>query len=836
MNIAIVTPSPIPFVIGGAEKLFWGLLNAINQLTTHNAELIKIPCSGNHFWGIIEGAYRFSQLNLDHFDLIITTKDPAWLISHPNHMVYMQHKCRGVYDLYHKTGHPVDFTSNHRELERLYNMLRTSPSRAMLPFFFQELFRLKDIAGELEPLTFAFPGPLTRAIIHWLDKAALTPDQIRYWRAISRNVALREGYFPKNADMSTLDVKVIHHPTDLCGLHTGDYRHIFTASRLEGLKRIDLLIKAFNALPEKLRSSVEFHIAGTGGQQEALQKLASDTSQIHFLGYLNDSSLVQDYSSALFVPFVPYDEDYGLITLEAMLSGKAVLTTFDSGGVHELVTHGETGFCVGPEPDLIAAAMRELVENRQKTIEMGKRAREAVLNINWQNTVDSLLEGVEPARFERRSAVVTSKPSSCHHVATNVFTPKVVLANTFTVQPPVSGGQKRIFHLYKELASVVDISLVSIGGFDPQNITNNPSQSFIAPNFEELIVPRNARFHDHTVDISARLGVSADDIASINSFGKGFDLLPSYEKAISSRLGHASLVILSHPYLFHAVRKCWSGPVWYEAHNVEYDIKSAMLPDTEVAREYIKQVFEVEMCACKEAEFITACSQEDAMRLVELYGISPETILVVPNGVDFSSVAPLSPDEKVALKRRLGISNMPVALFMGSLHKPNIEALPVIRFLSEMCPDILFLVVGSVCEAESALSGSNLLFLGRLEEEEKNIVLRCSDIGLNPVVSGSGTNLKLVEYAAAGLVCLTTKIGNRGLTLQNGIHVHEAELDEFASTLKKIVSQFGSHESQQMISMARQLVKEKYDWHVVSEPYKQRLVKLVLSNNKSKFF
>jgi len=825
MNIAIVTPSPIPFVIGGAEKLFWGLLNAINQLTPHNAELIKIPCNGNHFWGIIEGAYRFSQLNLDHFDLVITTKDPAWLISHPNHMVYMQHKCRGVYDLYHKTGQPVDFTPNHKELERLDNMLRTSPGRAMLPLFFQELFRLKDIQDRLAPLTFAFPGPLTRAIIHWLDKAALTPDQIRYWRAISRNVALREGYFPKNADMSAIDVKVIHHPTDLCGLHTGDYRHIFTASRLEKLKRVDLLITAFNSLPQRLRSSVEFHIAGTGGQQEALQKLASDAPQIHFLGYLNDPSLVEAYSSALFVPFVPYDEDYGLITLEAMLSGKAVLTTLDSGGVNELVTHNETGLCVEPRPGSIADAMKELIENREKTIEMGKRAKESVSDINWQNTVDALLDGVEPQVFNRKALAPSSMSPLRSQVATNVCTPKVVVVNTFQVQPPLSGGQKRIFHLYKELSSVADISYVSIGGFGPQNTSGNPSQSFITPNFEELIVPRNPRYHRHTVEVSTCLGVSADDIASI----EGFKLLSSYEKAISSRIGHASLVILSHPYLFHAVRRCWSGPIWYEAHNVEYDIKSAILPDTEPARVYLKQVFEVEMRACNEAQLIIACSEQDAMRLVKLYGIGPETILVVPNGVDFSSVAPLSSDEKAALKRRLGI-DMPVALFMGSLHKPNIEALPVIRSLSEACPDILFLVVGSVCEAESAPSGSNLLFLGRLEEEEKNIVLRSSDIGLNPVVSGSGTNLKLVEYAAAGLVCLTTKIGNRGLAFQNGIHLYEAELDEFASTLKKIVSQLDSDNTQQMTKMASQLVKEKYDWHVVSMPYKEKLVMLPTYN------
>ena len=36
MRIAIVAPSPVPFVIGGAENLWWGLLEALNALFAHS--------------------------------------------------------------------------------------------------------------------------------------------------------------------------------------------------------------------------------------------------------------------------------------------------------------------------------------------------------------------------------------------------------------------------------------------------------------------------------------------------------------------------------------------------------------------------------------------------------------------------------------------------------------------------------------------------------------------------------------------------------------------------------------------------------------------------------
>ena len=210
MKIAIVAPSPVPFLIGGAEKLYWGLHRHMNQLTPHEVELIKVPCRDQEFWPLMEAYDRFSRLDLSYFDMVITTKYPAWMVPHKNHRLYMQHTCRGVYDLYHlycRPFRPLAFLPTHRDLEPISRMLNhphpAHPNRSLLEPFFKELFRLRDLK-DLPPETFAFPGPFTRAVIRWLDRLAISPDHIKTYSAISRNVALREGYLPTGVDTNRL--------------------------------------------------------------------------------------------------------------------------------------------------------------------------------------------------------------------------------------------------------------------------------------------------------------------------------------------------------------------------------------------------------------------------------------------------------------------------------------------------------------------------------------------------------------------------------------------------------------------------------------------------------
>ena len=71
MRIAIVAPSPVPFVVGGAENLWMGLLAHFNQCENVQAELIKVPIREDNLYQLAKAYLAFLELNLSHFDMIL---------------------------------------------------------------------------------------------------------------------------------------------------------------------------------------------------------------------------------------------------------------------------------------------------------------------------------------------------------------------------------------------------------------------------------------------------------------------------------------------------------------------------------------------------------------------------------------------------------------------------------------------------------------------------------------------------------------------------------------------------------------------------------------------
>ena len=122
----------------------------------------------------------------------------------------------------------------------------------------------------------------------------------------------------------------------------GEY--VFVPGRLHRWKRVDLIINAL----QYVKKDIPLWIAGTGEDEASLRALAGGDRRIEFLGRVSDEQLLDLYAGALVVPFVPLNEDYGLITIEAFRSKKPVITCFDSGEPTYFVKNGVTGFVVRP--------------------------------------------------------------------------------------------------------------------------------------------------------------------------------------------------------------------------------------------------------------------------------------------------------------------------------------------------------------------------------------------------------------------------------------------------------------------------------------------------------
>lgn len=346
MRIGVATVYT-PGIFGGAEFLAAGLEAAFKR-AGHSLHSIRIPFrfdppSYAHEAMAQALTVDFSRYGGGQIDAMICLKFPAYLIEHPNKALWLLHQHRPAYDLYNT---PYGWTRGHKETDRL---------------------RAEIIRADNRSIGSA--------------KAVFT---------IAERVCQRLRQF-NNIESTAL----YHPPADDLAFHCAEpMPYIFAPSRLEILKRQDLLLRAVAACPKP----VQVIFGGTGGRRDYLEELARElgiTDRVRFLGEISRSEMIALYAHAAGVFFGPLDEDYGYVTLEAMLSSKPVITCTDSGGPLEFVIDGETGLVTAPTPEAVAEALVRIVDDPGRAAEMGRagRARYLDLEIGWQPVVDQLLAG-----------------------------------------------------------------------------------------------------------------------------------------------------------------------------------------------------------------------------------------------------------------------------------------------------------------------------------------------------------------------------------------------------------------------------------------------------------
>ena len=195
-------------------------------------------------------------------------------------------------------------------------------------------------------------------------------------------MASRSDYFPAG-----VVPRVVYLPSDVPTVPHRSQKHLFTVSRLDGPKRLDLLVSAMAHVPH----DVPLVIAGRGPEAARLRQLAGGDDRISFAGFVPDDEVADLYADALAVPFVPLDEDLGLITLEAFGCGAPVVTCRDSGGPTELVVDGITGLVAEPDPVSLGRALSRLVVDRDLARELGRAGHARAAQVTWRRAVHRLV-------------------------------------------------------------------------------------------------------------------------------------------------------------------------------------------------------------------------------------------------------------------------------------------------------------------------------------------------------------------------------------------------------------------------------------------------------------
>lgn len=288
-----------------------------------------------------------------------------------------------------------------------------------------------------------------------------------------------------------------------------------------------------------------------------------------------------------------------------------------------------------------------------------------------------------------------------------------------------------------------------------------------------------------------------------------------YGEELNRSISESDMVILSHPYLSPEVKKyIGNKPYIYEAQDIEYMLKKYMLPNNETSEKLLKAVFDIEKECCQNSGFIMACSKDDKQKLSELYNIPLDKIIIVPNGVDADLVKFTNFESRKANKKKLGIENEKIVLFMGSWHQPNLEACKYIFKLAEKTPEIKYLLMGSQClYFRNKKIPKNVGLLGVLDEDAKQAVLDAVDVALNPMMSGSGTNLKMFEYMAAGIPVITTEFGARGIGEKDFFIL--SSINEMDSDICKAL--YGHDlDMCKLTNSVRKYIEENFDWSKIA--------------------
>lgn len=347
MRVLVLT-NQVCFTHGGAEIHADSLVTAL-RAEGHQAELVSIPFKWYPPEKILDTLLACRLLDVSEsngvpVDRVIGLRFPAYHIPHPNKVLWILHQHRTAFDLWGTKDCDISYYPQGREVREAIE----KAERELLPE--------------------------AHAIF-----------------ANSNNVAQR---LKKHCGIGS--TPLYHPPRGAERFRTGTFGdYFFYPSRLCELKRQDLVLKALARTKKKVRVA----FAGSPDNPAYLGKLQELASRLHvddrveWLGRISDAEMIDRYAGCCGVIFPPVDEDYGYITLEAMLSGKPVITCTDSGGPLEFVTDGKTGLVTEPDADALAAAMDSLWQDRAFGNEAGASGRLLIdeLGINWKTVISKLL-------------------------------------------------------------------------------------------------------------------------------------------------------------------------------------------------------------------------------------------------------------------------------------------------------------------------------------------------------------------------------------------------------------------------------------------------------------
>jgi glycosyltransferase involved in cell wall biosynthesis len=401
---------------------------------------------------------------------------------------------------------------------------------------------------------------------------------------------------------------------------------------------------------------------------------------------------------------------------------------------------------------------------------------------------------------------------------------RILVLSTYSAYPTIHGGQTRLYELYQNLAKSFDVTILSLPEMD------KPAFSKTLENgLKQICIPESKEQAEKKFKIERALNLPLHDINTIDSFELSKDFLFKAKELIKK----SDVIVFTQPYLFELSKYVDNKIKIYDSQNVEYNLKLKFFKQkTKEVDKLIKKVFDIEKRACLKSDIIFCASEEDKDDFVKLYSAKEKKMVMIPNGINVKKVRFITKEEKINQKINCGLDKSQVIIFVGSWHPPNLEALEYIVKISQNLPDSFFFIIGNIKDYymqqhPTAKLPKNVLMFGMFtfDDPEKFELYKLADIAVNPMFSGSGTNIKMLDYMSAGIPVISTKIGARGLGIANGKDAIVCEPSLFVVNMKKLLKD--KKLQQKMRLRARRKVEDEFDWEKISEIAKDNILRLV---------
>jgi glycosyltransferase involved in cell wall biosynthesis len=173
-----------------------------------------------------------------------------------------------------------------------------------------------------------------------------------------------------------------------------DEKIIMYVGRFVREKGIHVLLNAASVVLANEPKS-KFVIVG-GGNRTALERFvrwAGLQDKVLFTGFMAGQSLLQLYRSADVAVFPSLYEPFGIVALEGMAAGAAVVAS-DAGGLKEVVLHEKTGLThFAGKPESLAWAIIHALRHPEQTAEYKVAANKRLdTDFDWGRIADQTIE------------------------------------------------------------------------------------------------------------------------------------------------------------------------------------------------------------------------------------------------------------------------------------------------------------------------------------------------------------------------------------------------------------------------------------------------------------